>query len=240
MRHAWILIVLAACKQGTGDDYPINPGGDDTGNFHPQADAPMADQSTIDGDSMINARVCLLGDLRSPTCAATGAGGIGVTLGSSQAVTADDGSFSIISTGGTNQVWQIGGTGIVNALVPLSTSVLLPAVTTTYYDDMLSTNSVLLSPGQGSMVLFVRDAAGPIAGASVTLVPPAASAYPAMREASTSVDWEIGNTGASGASWTPGIVASTSGVKITTQGGAMQTISLPIADGAITFATVAF
>lgn len=241
MRHAWILIALAACKQGGGDDYPINPGGDDTGDFHPAADAPAADQALDDGGAMINARVCLLSDLRAPaTCAATGAGGIGVRLGASQAVTADDGSFSILSTGGTGLVWQIAGTGIENSLVPLSTAVLLPAITTAYYDDMLSTNGVILNAGQGSLIVFVRDSAGPLAGANVTLVAPAASSYPPMREGATAVDWVPGNTGASGASWTPGIVAGAIGVAVTTQTAAMQTLSVPIADGAITFATAAF
>ncbi|MBL9014884.1 MAG: hypothetical protein JNL83_11945 [Myxococcales bacterium] len=241
MRHAWLWLALVACKQGTGDDYPINPGGDDTGDFHPMNDAPLADQSLTDSGGMITGRVCLLADVRVPaSCAATGAGNIAVTLGAAGAMTADDGMFSLVSPGGTGLVWSIGRADLVPSVVPVTTSNILPIMTSVDYDDMLTTNGVILNAGEGALVVHVRDAAGPLAGAGVTVTPSAT--YPAMHDTATKTVWVAGNTGPLGVSWTPGIssLQSTASVTVTPPTGAAQQLVLPIRDGAITFASVAF
>ena len=239
MRRTWILIALAACKQGAGDDYPINPGGDDNGNFHPQADAPAADQALGDGSGMLTGRVCVLADLRQPTmCAGTGAGNITVTLGTAMATTADDGMFSLVSPGGTNLSWTIVGADVVTSVVPLSTSNILPAITATYYDDMLTANGVIINSGEGSLVLFVRDATGALPGAAVTLTPTAT--FLPMHDTSNKSVWSQGNTGPAGVSWTPGATAGSVSVRVSPPAGTAQQVSLPIVDGAITYTTIVF
>jgi len=239
MRHAWLLVVLAACKPGTGEDYPINPGGDDTGDFRPMVDAPMADQALGDSSALITGRVCLLADLRAPTvCAGTGAGNITVQLGNVTTLTADDGMFSLVSPGGTNLVWRVGAVGLVTSAVPFSTSNILPVIDAAYYDDMITTNGVILNSGEGSIVLFVRDALGPLAGASVTVTPTAT--YLPMHDTANRNVWVTGDTGQFGVSWTPGATAGTAVVTVTPPSGSAQQASLPIIDGAITYTTVAF
>ena len=232
-------LAVAACKQGTGDDYPINPGGDDTGNFHPPVDGAASDQALGDGGAMITGRVCLIADLRQPTvCAATGAQDITVVLGSVSTMTADDGSFSLISPGGTNLVWRVGATDLVTSVVPFSSSNILPVITGTYFDDMLSTNGVILNSGEGSVVLFVRDSAGPLAGAAVALTPTAT--YLPMHDGANKSVWVTGNTGVAGVSWTPGATAGSVGISVTPPAGTAQVFSLPVVSGAITYTTVAF
>jgi hypothetical protein len=239
MRHAWILIALAACKQGTGDDYPINPGGDDIGDFHPPIDASSSDQSLGDGSAMLTGRVCLLADLRAPNaCANTGAGNITVQLGTVTTLTADDGMFSLIPPSGTNLTWRAGAADLVTSVVPLSASNILPIITADSYDDLLTTNGVILNSGQGSVVLFVRDAVGALSGAAVALAP-TATYLPKHDTANKSV-WVDGNTGPAGVSWTAGANAGAVNVTVTPPSGTAQQFTLPIADGAITYTTVVF
>ena len=238
MRHAWILVALAACKQGTGDDYPINPGGDDIGDFHPPVDGPASDQSLGDGGAMINGRVCLLADLRAPTmCANTGAANITVQLGTATTLTADDGMFSLVSPGGTNLAWRVSAADLATSIVPVSTSTILPIIAADDYADMQLTSGVIINSGQGSIVLFVRDALGPLAGAAVTVTP--TQAFAPKRDM-TRLLWVDGDTGASGASWTAGLTAGSVSVKVTPPTGTPQVFALPVADGAITYTTVAF
>ena len=236
-----IAIILAACKQGGGGDYPINPGGDDVGDFFPQPDGPPADQALGDANAMITGRVCLLGDVRVPaSCAATGAGGITVVLGTASATTADDGMFSLVSPGGTNLVWLAGAAGLVTSVVPVSTSNILPVLTAADYDDMLATNGVILNADQSSIILYVRDATGPLAGAGVTVSPPAT--FPSMHDTANKSVWVAGDTGTIGVSWTPGVntLPGVASVTVGPPAGAAQQFTLPVQDGTITFATVAF
>jgi len=148
--------------------------------------------------------------------------------------------FSLISPGGTNLVWRVGAADLVTSIVPVSTSNVLPVITATYYDDMLGTNGVILNAGEGSLVVFVRDASGPLAGAAVSVTP--TPTYLPMHETATKAVWVTGDTGASGASWTPGVSAlqPTASVLVTPPAGAGQSFTLPIQDGTITFATLVF
>lgn len=239
MRHAWILVALAACKQGAGD-YPINTGGDDTGDFHPQVDAPMADQSLGDGSAMISGRVCVLDDVRQPTvCRGTGAANITVKLGTVMTTTSDDGSFSLISPGGTNLTWGVTAANLVPAVVPLTASNVLHAIPTTLYEDMLVTNSVVAGAGEGAVVVFVRDQNGPVEDAAVTATP-ASATYDPLFDTGDELTWVAGDTGPLGVSWIPGLSAGTVRVTVTPASGSAQSFDAPIVGGAVTFTTAVF
>jgi hypothetical protein len=240
MRHAWLPIVLAACKQGSGD-YPINPGGDDVGDFHPQPDAPPMDQSLGDSAMMITGRVCLLSDVRQPgACAGTGAGNITVQLGTASALTADDGAFSLISPGGANLVWNVSAADLVPSVMPLGASNLLYAVPAVLYEDMLTTNSVVVGATEGAIVVFVRDQSGPVQGADVA-VTPASATYDPLYDTADAVTWAPGDTGPFGASWVPALGQGTATVTVTPPSAGAQVVNnVPVAGGALTFLTVTF
>jgi hypothetical protein len=238
MRILWSLLLLAACK-AEGDDYPVLPGGGgDDGNFMPMVDAPRADSVLGDG-TMVTGRVCLIPDLRTPTaCATTGAANITVQLGAETTMTADDGMFSLIATGGTNLVWRVSGSGLVSSTVPFSTSNILPIITADLYNDITGSNGVIVNSGEGSLVLYVRQGAAPLMSANVTVDPTAT--YLPMRNSNDPLTWVQGTTGSAGVSWIPGVTAGTTTVTVAPMMGVQQVVMLPIDDGAITFATVAF
>src|SRR4051812_18323205 len=86
MKRFACLVLLAACANSGGDDYPVNgAGGGQGGGFGGSA-----------GGNMLRGRVCLLDDLISrANCSNSGAGGLTVSMGGNAATTSADGSFVI-------------------------------------------------------------------------------------------------------------------------------------------------
>lgn len=238
MRLVWSLLLLAACK--SADDYPpLNGGGGGGGGgFGTMVDAPRADTGLGDG-TMVTGRVCLIPDLRTPTaCATTGAANITVQLGTETTMTSDDGMFSLTASGGTNLVWRASASGLVSSTVPFSTANILPIITADLYNDITSTNGVIINSGEGSLVLYVRETGAPLMGADVTIAP--AATFLPMRDTNDPLTWVQGATGAAGVSWTPGVTQGTTTVTVAPGMGSPQAVMLPIDDGAITFATITF
>ncbi|MBA3461139.1 MAG: hypothetical protein H0T46_14335, partial [Deltaproteobacteria bacterium] len=203
MRILWSLLLLAGCK--SADDYPPlgGGGGGGGGGFGTMVDAPGADTGGGDG-TMVTGRVCLIADLRTPNaCAATGAANITVQLGTETTMTADDGMFSVMASGGTNLVWRVSGSGLVSSTVPRSTSNNLPIITADLYNDILGANGVILNSGEGSLVLYASQGGAPLMGAAVTVAP--AATYLPMRDTGDPLTWVQGGTGGAGVSWTPGV-----------------------------------
>ena len=229
------MVLLVGC-QPSGDDYHVIPGGDDH-PVNPMVDAKPADGVVGDG-SMLMGRVCVVTDLRNPTvgCATTGAANITVTLGTETTMTADDGSFMLLPPSGAGLVWHTSGTNLVSSVIPLSTSNVLPMVSAQTYLDLQNGNSVIVNSGEGSVVLYVRQAGLPLAGAT-TGVSPTAS-FLTLGDRANATNWVQGATGALGVSWTPGIIAGTATLTVTPTVGAAAMLDVPIEDGAITFATL--
>lgn len=236
MRIAALLVLLVGCQSSGGDDYHVIPGGDDH-PINPMPDAPPADGLIGDG-TMLTGRVCVVTDLRTPTvgCATTGAANITVQLGTETAMTADDGAFMLLPPSGAGLVWHTSGTDLVSSAVPLSTSNILPMVRVQTYLDLENSNSVIVNNGEGSVFLYVRQAGLPLPGAT-TDVNPAAS-FLTLGDRANATNWVQGATGPLGVSWTAGIIAGTATLTVTPPVGADAVISVPIVDGAITFATL--
>ena len=235
MRSAALLVLLVGC-QPSGDDYHVIPGGDDH-PVNPMVDAKPADGVVGDG-SMLMGRVCVVTDLRNPTvgCATTGAANITVTLGTETTMTADDGLFMLLPPSGAGLVWHTSGTNLVSSVIPLSTSNVLPMVSAQTYLDLQNGNSVIVNSGEGSVVLYVRQAGLPLAGATTDVSPTAS--FLTLGDRANATNWVQGATGALGVSWTPGIIAGTATLRVTPTVGAAAMLDVPIEDGAITFATL--
>ena len=243
MRFAWLLLALVACHPGAGDDYPIIPQGGDDGTLNPMADAATPADGTSGDGGMLVGRVCLTQDLRQPTpCAGTGVADLVVTLGTSTATTVDDGSFMMVAPGGTSLVWHVSGTtsggdDLVPSDLPLGTTHIIPALTSDRYLDIKNSNAVIENAGEGSVVVYATSGGLPVPGATATIAP--TGSYLAMGDTTNALNWVQGATGALGASWIPGATAGAASVTLTL-GSQHQTVSLPVVDGGITFATVVF
>src|SRR5262245_60350146 len=113
-----LAMLAAGCPSAESDDYPIGGGGGGGGPGGPKTDAGTGDGGLTDGQTAIHGRVCLLTDLRQfvnpMVCAATGAGGLSVSLGGSMPVlTGADGSFTIAAQDASNILWRVTGMNLV-------------------------------------------------------------------------------------------------------------------------------
>jgi hypothetical protein len=236
MRIAALLVSLVGCHTSGGDDYHVISGGDDH-PINPMVDAKPADGVVVDG-SMLVGRVCVVTDVRTPTvgCATTGAANITVTLGTETTMTADDGSFMLMPPSGAGLVWHTSGTNLVSSVIPLTTSNFLPMVSVQTYLDLENGNSVIVNSGQGSVFLYVRQTALPLADATTEVSPP--GSFLTLGDRANATNWVQGATGALGVSWTPGIDVGPATLTVTPPVGTAAMIDVPVEDGAITFATL--
>ncbi len=239
MRHLLVsLVLLTACKH-EGDDFPIAPGGDDS-VISPMIDASV--DAPLDGGpgSLIEGRVCVMIDPRNHTsCADSGAGGLDVLLGTSSAVTTQDGTFTIMAPAGTNLAWVVGGGGVATSVMPFGTAHLIPVIDVATQEDLLLDNGVITPADQGQV--FVRALRGgiPLAGVTAAVSPGGAPPTFAVRyDGLTPIAWTETATGMFGVSWLPGVPAGTVFVTVTPPDGTPRTVNLPVLGEANTFATV--
>lgn len=230
-----LLVLVVGCHPSSENDYPVAPGGAGVGGGLPAfVDASL---DGTDGGPQLIGRVCLMTDPRDQTsCATSGAGGLVVTLGTSTATTADDGTFTIARPSGSNITWDVTGSTIVESLTPFSAQAVIPAMPLTVYGQLEGDNGVVPQAGQGAVMVRVLQGGAPVAGATVTSTP--AGVYGAFYDGSTPATWTANATGAFGAAWLPAITTGTADVTVTPQGGTPVMLSLvPIKEAAITFLT---
>ncbi|HEU0034561.1 MAG TPA: hypothetical protein VFQ53_28250 [Kofleriaceae bacterium] len=225
------VVVLVAC--GGPDEYP--PISEDI-------DAPRAiDARPIDAgaDAALAAgRVCLISDLRVlDACAASGAGGLTVTVDGVSSTTNADGSFLYSAPGGA-ATWTVTGGTIVKSVVPLAggADVLLPAITTADYTTLVDANLATVGNGQGSVVVSLTKNSSPVVGATVVVnLGEGTSLY----DTTSATTWGRTSTGALGMAWLPGHNVGSRTLIITPAGSTGVTKTVSVVDQAITFVTFA-
>ncbi len=230
-------LVLAACSSNTTDNLPIVPGGGGPGGG-----GGGTHDAAVDGNDggQLAGRVCLAADPRDlVTCAATGAGGITVTLGTAMTTTSDDGTFAISAPQSTNLVWHASGTAIVTSVMSYGTVAQIPALATTTYSDLVNGNGILLASGQGDIFVRVLQTGAPLAGATATATP--ASPYETHYDGPAAATWLTAATGAHGVAWIAAEAAGTASVTVTPPTGTAATLAaIPVEDGALTFVATEF
>lgn len=236
MRHVWMLGLLVACNSGgTGDDFPVLPGGP-SGNGT-ILDATPPDMRPPEAGATIDGRVCVLTDMRRlTTCLESGVGGIMVTLGTKSAVTAVDGSFTIDMPTATQLVWRVSGTNIVSSVLAFGPTTSIPAVDLQTFNDILGDNSVVLQTNQGSIVTRLLRNGLPVVGATVSPNPDAQ--YATKYDGPTVTAWTELKTSDAGVAWIAGAQVGDTTVTVSPMTGTGASAKLPVEDGAITFATI--
>ncbi len=239
MKRLVAIALIAACSnEEAGVDFPIEPGGGVGVGGSSRPDAAV-DAAGGDGDSSttITGRVCMLvEDLRTLTnCATTGADNLTVTLGTSVATTAADGTFTITRPAVTAGLsWQVTGQAIVSSRVAFGSTTTLPAFGEAAYATMVADNNVVSSELTARMVVRVRQAGAPVVGATVATVPdPESLIYYDGNDDST---WEtVGGTGNSGVAWIPSIASDSAQLTIVVDVDTMLTANVGLSANTITF-----
>jgi hypothetical protein len=195
---------LAGCRSDI-EHYPINPGGGGSGMAGPDAAVVSADAPTV----AVSGRACLLVDPRDlTTCAASGVGGLTVTLGGETATTGDDGSFTIVQPSSTNLRWQITGSGVVPSVMSFGTVTSIPVVATTTYEDMLAGNTAIVIETSGSVMARATRGGSPAIDVAASTAPePDSLVY--YDQAASPVVWDTIATGTRGTIWVPSVPAGT-------------------------------
>jgi hypothetical protein len=237
-RAAVVLLVIAACNAGGGgdDEFPVSPGGGRPGGGV-MVDAAMIDTRDADGDTPISGRVCLVVDLRGAACAASGAGGITVTLGAQTATTADDGAFAIAAPQGSNLVWHASTADLVTSVMAFSTSTTIPAITLAGWNELELANGVVTQGQQGAIIARIVQGGTPLAGATVTATP--VPQYATHYDGPTAAGWTELATGAAGVAWLPGVGVGAATLAVVPPTGSGGTAAVHVEDHAITFVTIA-
>jgi hypothetical protein len=229
-------LILMACQPGGDDQFPIAPGGGDPPVITPAPDGPPADTGT-DGGTTIAGRVCVILDPRNPTmCAIGNASGITVALGTSFAVTAADGSFTIDAPLTSNLLWGVSGVGFVPTVMPLGTVHRLPLISEARYSELLLDNDALVQEGQGSLFLRAVTAGVPAADVTATVEP--ASVFGPLYDGANLFVWDRDATSTGGMVWIPDALAGTATLVLTGPSTTPVTVAVPVVEGAITFATL--
>lgn len=214
-RLAAVILVahLGACETPS-DPYPITPGGGGGGTGTGTKPDAAVDGYDGDGGGMITGRVCLLGTNphRLGACAASGAGGNTVELGTATATTADDGTFvltPIEST--TDAMWIVSGANIKSSAIQFSSTKTIPVFDLAVYELMLGSLNIVEGTGNGALMTRITRAGARVADATIAVQPTADSVpyYDGVSE----TDWQDVATGAYGVAWIPSIQAG--GVSVT-------------------------
>lgn len=234
MNRALLVMVVVGCHP-TGDDYPVAPGGAGIGGGLPHFVDAGGDAS--DGGPMLLGRVCLMTDPRDQTsCAASGAGGLTVILGSSIATTVDDGTFAIAQPASSTVTWDVSGSTVVESITPFAAQAVIPVMPLVLYAQLQGDTGVIAQAGQGAVMVRVVHGGVPVAGAAVTIEPP--GVYGTFYDGTTPSAWTANATGAFGAAWIPAVATGTADITVTPQGGTALVIShVPIVDIALTLLT---
>jgi hypothetical protein len=224
---------VAACGSDDGGGFPIVPGGGGGTGSSSQADAAV--DGGGDASMTITGRVCLIDDARSPTtCAATGADGFTVTLGTVEATTAADGMFTLVRPTGTNLVWRVSGTTIRASALKYSSSTstpLIPAISTLIYDDMLAATQASIANGDGAIITRAARNGTPVANLVVESAPLSTVYY----DGATTVDWEQDSTGSNGVAWIPSIPTGTAALTFDTGTATSTASGVPVFADTVTF-----
>jgi hypothetical protein len=218
MRSLIVVALVGACTKEPGEGFPIQPGGGGGTGSSFLHDAAVPDP---DGAPPIAGRVCLLSDARAPTtCAAAGAAGLTVGLGTSSATTADDGTFTLTPPSSTMDLyWSVTGAGMVPSAQRFTAGgPLLPVIGEALYTDMVATTQAIDSDGAGAILMRITRVGAPVVGATVAALPvPESSTY---YDGDLATQWEEGATAASGVTWISSI--SPGDVTLTISSNAMD------------------
>lgn len=234
-RAALIAVLLAGCQPEPKDFPPLGGGGGGPGGG---AGGGNNDAGIDALQNPLSGRVCLVSDLRKlDECAATGADGLTVTLGSYETQTEVDGSFIIEGSQGTSVAWKITGTNIVSSVQGLSIVHQIPAIRTSRYADLLLDNGIILNPGQGSIVVEVLESNAPKPNALATTNPVAS--FGTRYDGSSALVWDQDQTGVFGIAWISGIASGATLLTIASSTLPDVDTTVTIEDGAITFVRVA-
>ena len=193
MKTLALIALLAGCAADTGDDFPLLTGG---------GSLPAAGQAGV-----VSGRICVVTDPRNlAACSPSGADGLTVTLASSAATTAQDGSFQVVvppAASPATPMLSVTGPGFVPTQITMSSAASIPVLRADLFSQMLAANGITPSSGSGSILGTVVRGGVPAPGVTVTVTP--APAFAPRFDGGSPTSFALDATGARGVVWIPGV-----------------------------------
>ena len=223
-----VLVVAASCKTET--NYPVGGGGGGGGGGVSFNDA------TIDGagSGSGTVRACVLTDSRDLTsCKTTGVAGLTVKLGTQTATTADDGTFTIAAPTGTNVVWDVTGSTVVESVTSYAGQTRIPVMDSQMFLELQSAVGGQPIAGTGGLLARVVRNSAAVTGETAVVVPANAGSW---YDGATQLVWTQTATGTYGTVFEPNVASGSATLKLSAGGTLQATLSaIPITDGGVTF-----
>jgi hypothetical protein len=193
MKTFALIALLAGCAADAGDDFPLLTGG---------GSLPASGQSGV-----VSGRICVVTDPRNlAACSISGADGLTVTLASSAATTATDGSFQLVAPAAATPatpMLSVTGPGIVPTQIAMSSAASIPVLRADLFSQMMAANGITPSSGSGSILGTVVRGGVPAPGVTVTVTP--SPAFAPRFDGTSPTSFALDATGARGVVWIPGV-----------------------------------
>lgn len=225
-----VLVVAASCKSEM-KDYPVGGGGFSGGGGNTHVDAPTDGSGS--GSNM--ARACVLTDPRDLTsCKTAGVAGLTVTLGTQTATTADDGYFTITAPTGTNVVWDVKGSTVVESVTPYAGQTKISVMDSQMFVELQGNVGAQPIAGTGGLLVRVTRGGNAVAGETAVVTP--ANQLGSYYDGATASSWTQISTGTFGTVFEPNVTSGSATLKLSAGGTLQATLSaIPITDGGVTF-----
>jgi len=195
MKWLALVVVLAACADEVGFEFPIEP------STSPGTAGTTPGSATI----LLRGRVCVIDSIVAVTCASTGVANLMVNLGDQTTITTNDGTFAITPPLGTGLSFTISGPNVVTTSQALTARAQINVLRQAAFDQMLTINDITTTVNTGSIIAAVTRAGVPVSGVTATSIP--LSAFGPFFDGVEPDPWTTNATGASGIVWFPGINA---------------------------------
>jgi len=184
-----LILVAAGCAADAGDDFPL-----------------LTDDNSLPApghSGVLTGRICVISDPRDLTgCAASGGGGLTVSLAGSTATTSADDSFQLVAPASASAI-SVNGAGIVPTQISMSSATSIPVLRADLFAQMMAANGITPSSGSGSILGTVVRGGVPAPGVTVSVTP--TPAFPPMFDGATATAFTLNATGARGVVWIPGV-----------------------------------
>jgi len=224
-----VLVVAASCKTET--NYPVGGGGFSGGGNGLHVDAPS--DGTGSGSNIV--RACVLTDPRDLTsCKTAGVAGLTVTLGTQTATTADDGTFTISAPTGTNVVWDVKGSTVVESVTPYAGQTKISVMDSQMFIELQGNVGAQAEATTGGLLARVTRGGNAVIGETAIVTP--ANQLGSYYDGATASSWTQTGTGAYGTVFEPNVPSGSATLKLSAAGTLQATVSaIPITDGGVTF-----
>jgi hypothetical protein len=221
-----MLALVGCANQTDGDDFPVEPSGQDT--------TPTG-SGTGGAGSMLSGRICVSDNIMSlASCRTNDLEGFQVSLGNNVAMTDAGGNFRVQIPGTAPPAFTVSGPGAVTTTTPYDPSLAsLPVIDADVYARTMASNGVFATEGTGAIIGSVTRNGSPLRDVTVSSMP--TGAFETFYDVDGTGPFGTNATGARGVFWIPGLTQGATGLSFSDGAGGETTVAgVQVVNGGVT------